>query len=638
MKSQYADVLPIFGSILADACLRWPVLRRSFEMDLSYLSRAIEWRGAPFFLGVLPAVGKVLDRGLADGYLDVTAMPKGIKLRHHRPELFRDLWSQVFDNTGCLLASPDVDAIAFLRQLLYCFKKHTYKHNINQLKDTLHEFFQIEQALPPSWPDTWDSDIPRWRERFGHPLWGEQKSSEQETQMEIPFATRASPYGPKLGQREWDSFRRHCRAIVSQLGTPNWWDLRCKHGPGVVSEKSGWTSKYEFPIWPKKLDLWFPFDWFGSGQLCPDSLPSNYEPPSRLIAVPKSFSGPRLICAEPLAHQWIQQGIWRWLEESIRGSSLRHSIDFRSQEASRRGALDASRDGEMATIDLSSASDRISTRLVEYVFQGSEILDGMHACRTRVLYQNIHEDYDSHHLLRKFSTQGSALTFPVQSIVFAIITVWALRLSENRHETLNGLDADFRSVRVFGDDIIAPSHAARTIKLVLEELGLKVNTSKSFWTGLFRESCGVDAFMGYDVTPAYYLQPYDGTPSLMATTVEVSNNFFQKGYWNTAEQIVSSIPPQERKLLRVCGSDDGAFGLRSFVGSDTNHLRRGWCPHLQRPYSISLSVSSRQTKKRGQGYSDLTQYFTEKPRTDVNWSAGQVGVVRLRKGRTRVYD
>jgi hypothetical protein len=241
-------------------------------------------------------------------------------------------------------------------------------------------------------------------------------------------------------------------------------------------------------------------------------------------------------------------------------------------------------------------------------------------------------------LLRKFSTQGSALTFPVQSIVFAILAVWALRLHDGKEGTLDGIEESFREVTVFGDDIILPTRALSAIKLVLHEVGLKVNASKTFGGLNFRESCGCDAFKGYDVTPAYALRPYDASPSAIDAVVKASNNFFLKGYWHGAEAIALTIPAQERKLLSIVGESDGSFGLTSYTGTDRSHLKGGWDHNLHRTYSIALAVTSKVTKERGRGDADLVQYFTERPSTEFQWQAGQVKRIRLRKGRVRVHD
>lgn len=632
MKSYITHSIAVIEGILIDATTRWPSLRSSFGKDLSYLRRAVERRGLPFLTVVLPTMGKVLDRGLDDGRLPIQDIPQGYPKIRKRPELYQGLFKLVFDDRNMLRDDVCIDAVAFLRQLLYCCKKLRLECNASITEETLNEFFEIERHLPHILPDTWGSENPQWSERYGHPLWGENISRRDDL---------LSQGGPHSGFRgnDWNSLRSLCRYVVSTIGEPDWWNISPQHGPGAVSESIKGISKYDFPNWSRRLEKEFPFDWFGSGILHDPDRPVARELPSKLHAVIKDFNGPRLICAEPLSHAWIQQGIWKWLESRMRDTFLGVSITLRDQENSRNRALSSSLDGKLATIDLSSASDRLSARLVEYVFQGSSLLDGFNACRTQYVYQDISDKHDSHLALRKFSTQGSALTMPVQSIVYFILTLWAVKLSRGTEWYLGDLKDVASEITVYGDDIIAPAHSLETIKLVLHECGLKVNTYKSYGgNGSFRESCGIQAFRGYDVTYTRILQPFDDSPSSMATTVEVSNNFFNRGYWNAAKAVSDQIPPNQAKKIRITGPDDGNFGLRSFVGSCTTHLKHGYDNALHRAYSISLVVTAKVTKKRGRGLADLSQWFTENPDPAFAWSAGWVNRIRPRKSLMRVLE
>jgi hypothetical protein len=637
MKS-YADfALDIYESILRDALTRWPTLKSLKEKDLSYLRKIVKIRGLPFFTEILPAVGKFLDRSLDNGCLLSDEYPQGYPLLNGRPKLFRDLLSQVFDTEGLLRDDADLEAILFLRTLCYCMKKILIPYNAPQLEDTLDEFFLIEKRLPPSYPDTWDSDIPVWTRRYGHPLWGWSTADREALASRDLFLDGAANYKCPFN---WDHFQAFARRCSAEIGSPDWWGIVPKHGPGAVAE-TGKPVKYEFVNWSKRLQLFFPFDWFGSGSLDENQdWPTEKEVSSRLVAVPKTPKGPRLICCEPISNQWIQQGILGWLEERIGATLFRHSINLRSQELSKQRALSASIDGREVTIDLSSASDRISTRLVEYLFWtpvDNGLLDGLHACRTRTMTQNLSSRQPSMVVLKKFSTMGSALTFPIQSMLFAMLAVYALRHTEGRTWNFEGLEDDFRRVRVFGDDIIAPKHAYEAIELLLQECGLKVNTSKTYTGFNFRESCGCDAFKGVDVTPPRILSLYDGSPASTATTIETSNNFHKKGMWRTAEMLVSQLPESERKLLLVHDGGGLGLGLYSFTGPSISHLKQKWDADLQRYYSIALGVTSKVTKRQGTGAACLTQYFTESPDPRFPWASGQVGRARLKKGRVRVY-
>lgn len=622
MNSNLAYVLTIMESLLDEASTQWPESASRFRKDLSYLRRAAEQRGLAFFTLTLPDLGKAFDRSLAEASFLASEVPLGVPMIKKRPELFGDLYMKVFCEGGKLRSDADATAVHFFRQLTYCFKKLRLDCTPEKVQGTLDEFFAVESELPPSYPCTWDDNVPYWQERHGHPL-GD-------------YARESDTY---MGNREslpWDTLRRISRYVISNLGVPDYWELEPKHGPGVVSETSGWISKYEFPHWPKKLGLFYPFDWFATGIL--DTIPdfSEDEPPSRLIAVPKTQKGPRLICAEPIAHQWMQQSIWRWIDGRSRNSLLSETIRFRDQEVSRMRALHASIDGSNCTIDLSAASDRLSTRLVEYIFQGSPLLDHFHASRTRYLEQNLSSKHPKRILLRKFSPMGSALTFPVQSIVFTILSLWGLKLTEGTEGDLSTIEKDLRRITVFGDDIIAPTAAYPAIERVLYSCGLKVNASKSFFKGNFRESCGMDAFRGNDVTPAYILGSYNGSPSSMATVLETSNNFHKSGFWKTASTIVSLLPEKEKKLLLIVGEDGGGLGLFSYCGRKTDHLKMIWNPNLQREECIALTVTSKVTKRQGRALSSLTQYFTERPNPQFKWTSGQASFVKLRKGLTRV--
>lgn len=639
MKSYVTFVTTLYDGIISDSTTWWPDLRSSMEKDSSYLLRASEQRGLGFYTLTLPAFGQWIDRSLDEGSFTTTVeIPRGIPLYRGRPRLFWGVLMKVFSTDGMLKSDPDVHAVLILRTLCQSLKKLELPVQAPALKKTIQEFFNVEANLPKSYASTWDCEAPSWRERHGHPLWGLRAEPSSEW-PDLFGHCRSSRFDPP-----WDTLRLLCRRVISELGQPVYDELRPKHGPGAVSE-TGWVSKYEFPTWPRKLGLWFPYDWFGAGDLLQlTEPPSEREPPSRLCAVPKTQKGPRLICSEPIAHQWMQQSIWRWMRRRIPYTTLGRCIDFESQAKSQSMALLASHDSSMATLDLSSASDRLSTRLVEYIFQGSELLDIFHACRSRAMEQTLDSKFPKLTLLRKFATMGSALTFPVQSIVFSILSVWALRLYEGRENNWVDWKADFDRVRVFGDDIIVPTYAYGITKFVLHECGLRVNLSKSFKGTSFRESCGMDAFKGVDVTPPRHAVPYSGNATSTAALIMYTNNLFLKGFWQTSDKLLRFIPNELRKILIVNGPKDGILGLVSFVGSDLHLRKKKWDRDLQRDYVDRLGFTAKVCHTPGRGWSNLTQFFTEDPAhaRDTQdgillWSPGRVTPRRLKVRRLRVY-
>jgi hypothetical protein len=119
--------------------------------------------------------------------------------------------------------------------------------------------------------------------------------------------------------------------------------------------------------------------------------------------------------------------------------------------------------------------------------------------------------------LNKFATMGSALTFPVQSVVFFVLTAAAVVYSRGLRPTDWALACG--SVQVYGDDIVVPVDALDSLRALLSAVGLKVNVSKTFSGRNFREACGIEAFRGYDCTPAKprHLFDSDGSVSLISS-------------------------------------------------------------------------------------------------------------------------
>jgi hypothetical protein len=642
MKSYESLALGLYGAILEDCAICFPNIRSGLEVDRNRLELAFKQRGLPFFTITLPALGKAFDKWLSTGSMSNPPIPQGIKARGNRPELLRDLFDMVFDEDGMLLPDPDVNAIVFLRQVFLATKKMRLPCHEDYIDESITDFYDIEEGQAKPHSGTWDCEVPVWKDRIGHPILGFQ--CDDGLDLFGDYDHRAN--------FPWDEFRRLCRVFTSELGEFDWFGLKPKHGPGAVSDGKGKFVKYDFPSWPTKLERCFPWDWYGSHNLgCGDPMPSGSEASSKLVCVPKTQKGPRLIAAEPTAHQWMQQGIARWLEENLSHTFLRKTIDFRSQEKSRERALLGSLTGEFATVDLSSASDLLSCRLVEYVFQGHiDLLDAFHAVRTRSLRQNISPRHPAMIMLRKFTTQGSGLTFPVETIVFSLIATWAVMLSSGKRNIKDRQEAAAQ-VTVFGDDIIVPTAAVGILKLLLKECGLKVNDSKTYSEGNFRESCGCDAFRGYDVTPAYALQPYDESiPVSLASIVQSSNNFLMKGMWRSAEYLKLTVPEKERKRLLVVpakgykpydpdldflGLETGQFGLVTFA-PEGGFRREVWNPDLHKWEQIALGLSSKVTRVRGTAGASLLQWFTEDPSPLKKWEGGQAMRPKVRKGLRRV--
>jgi len=292
-------------------------------------------------------------------------------------------------------------------------------------------------------------------------------------------------------------FREARRLVQSVIYNLNWKDITPSHGPGSVFPGRPPVNKSDFRTLYRKLELAYPFAEFFCGLpsfwwqvivLGQELLAEGETISCKLAMVPKDSRGPRLISVHPSEAIWIQQGQRRILERAIAQSRLtRRFINLDDQTVNGRLALESSQSKEFVTLDLKEASDRISIELVRYLF-GDFAYYYMNASRA----DSVVLPSGRAHELRKFAPMGNCLTFPVQSLVF-----WALVQA--------GIDCKYGKSRaevyVFGDDIIYPSRYHNGALNGLVRAGLVPNIGKTFRLGSFRESCGVEAFNGIDITP-----------------------------------------------------------------------------------------------------------------------------------------
>jgi hypothetical protein len=444
------------------------------------------------------------------------------------------------------------------------------------------------------------------------------------------------------GNGEWASLSRALQrvsdVVVGLLPEFEPSSISCRHGPGAVSDGRRGQSKYSFPHWPQKLDAIFPYDWHASSNYCNDGeYPVYGKVWSQLMCVPKTMKGPRLIASEPISNQWVQQGLAAWFLRAFDTSFIGRSIRIRDQTHNQQMAK-LSSNGSGATVDLSSASDRLSCLLVERVFRAKpELLSAMMACRTSNLVQRLDKKHPEAVRLKKFASMGSALTFPVQSLVFYIICVTAVLVDSGDEGLIKNIKRAGRKVAVYGDDLIVPVRSLPLLERLLTTLGLKVNKRKTYGTGMFRESCGADWYNGTDVRPCYIRSDFDPkSPSTVGTVVATSNNFHSLGMWRVADYLLSRIPLRMLDTLPInqlltdgpaFGRDDArtTSGLLSFCGAKDSHLRRRYNRDLHRYEFKVASLQSKDTSGEPSGYDRLRQFFTEEPLPEVIWAPALIG-------------
>lgn len=220
---------------------------------------------------------------------------------------------------------------------------------------------------------------------------------------------------------------------------------------------------------------------------------------SRLSFVPKSRVISRTICTEPVLNMLFQKGIAGVLERRLR--QVFH-IDLSVQpHINSAMARSGSISGKFGTIDLSSASDTISMKMLAQLLP-SEPLDWLVRCRSPLTTLPSGVNVELHMI----SSMGNGYTFPLQTILFACLVAAVYRVFGIRLEypvKLNTGKYQHGNFAVFGDDIIVDSRVYDTVADCLGLLGFSVNRDKSFNKGFFRESCGSDYFSGYNVRGVY---------------------------------------------------------------------------------------------------------------------------------------
>jgi hypothetical protein len=377
-------------------------------------------------------------------------------------------------------------------------------------------------------------------------------------------------------------------------------DIMPSHGPGSVSGKETGSDKYNWTALNRELVDVFGYETFVASYthlseawkelVALPELPLS----ARILLVPKDSRGPRIISCEPKEHQWVQQGLMRRMVEWIERHPLtRNCVHFTDQSINASLALQASKDGSLATLDLSEASDRVGADLVRAIFP-KEMVTAMFACRSAV---TVLPDGSSV-TLNKFAPMGSGLCFPVLACVIYV----CLR------------SVGIYDCHVYGDDVIVSRSNATKAIAALQAVGLKVNLQKSCYSdSLFRESCGCDAFAGADVTPIRIRKRWSSRkhPDTYCAWISYTNSLYFRGYTTAASRLAAALVRIYGPILQ--NESNAPLTVPSFhfwiPSLPTPPMRFG--RKLQRIEALVPTIVAKKTKfGRSDGYTVL-EYFSK---------------------------
>lgn len=465
-------LLPLWEAIAKNTELSVYVDKR----DLDLVRRRALAEGLDFLTVTLPKLGKAVDRSFESGQL---LIPDGFKRVDGQsvPVFLKKAFAVLYDETGKLrwyenspnglFNVPDFDgtyanAAKCIRQLTLMFYKLRTTFTDHQIAEVVDRFERTDDEIGDLRPDV------------NQLIGGVSLDS---------VLTRA----------------RHAIGIV--LGGFDPLDIGPRHGSGAAACGTKPWNRYKAPRYIPRLANVYAYDlYFYTPTGFVDDLDKylaaeDYEPCAKVVLVPKDSRGPRLISEEPRETMYIQQGQMAKLYEAIEARlGARSMVSCIDQTRNRRLAQFASQTGSYATIDMKDASDRISTWLVERLFPSNwvEALMASRSQWTQLPGGRIRP-------LKKFAPMGSATCFPVEALCF-----WALSIAacgpKDLVRVIKSTPTDLPVVAVFGDDIICPTGSVQNVMSVLEAVGLKVNPSKCYTRGPFRESCGGDYFLGNDIS------------------------------------------------------------------------------------------------------------------------------------------
>lgn len=311
---------------------------------------------------------------------------------------------------------------------------------------------------------------------------------------------RCAETNQRLKSGDWPefthAFQRNLLKILGPLSSDdlNYIQANFAHGPGATTGVRGIGSvtsdKYDDVI-HQTIDL-YPFyksiigeQWWEHHRQPIEIVEGN-----RFTTVPKSAKTERGICVEPTLNMFVQKGIGKCLRRKLRRFGI--NLD-RQSDVNRRLAKEAySR--ELATIDLSAASDSLASSVIHYFFP-ERWYHLLWIARSHKCFYN-----GSYKELEKWSSMGNGYTFELETLVFFALCMTFVPRDE------------MHNVSVFGDDIIVPRKYASDLIDGLNFLGFTVNDSKSYLAGNFFESCGHDYFKGQFCRPFYLKERKDGIP------------------------------------------------------------------------------------------------------------------------------
>lgn len=351
-----------------------------------------------------------------------------------------------------------------------------------------------------------------------------------------------------------------------------------------------WYPYFMDPLYPltSKDPVWCPeFPLYSSDHRA--NTPSTIDrKTAKGVSVPKSYKTGRFIAEEDSTRQWFLQAIRKRLQDCIIANGYGDQIVLDDQSHNQRLSFESSIDMHYATIDLEAASDSISWSLIPSLFP-EKITNDLREWRSSKIAIGS-KVYCAH----MAATSGSAVCFPVETIVFKAISQAATDYVACM------IGEDLLPSHAYGDDLIVDTRAYDTCCDFLSMLGFTVNMDKSFTSpSMYRESCGVEYYDGWECTSRYYpRQPLSKDISSLSSLISLHNSLME--YWDVHVFLKRVIREIAGDLFTSSRRDDFVDGYPTDIwdplgqtlpiiepygypdAPDTSHIREGHMVVMQR--------------------------------------------------------
>jgi hypothetical protein len=490
--------------------------------DISTYVRRATAEGDEFRIKCLAGLGRDLLTSIEEGEIAIQSR-FGTKIGTRLPRFLYGAWKAIFSEDGDLRPNADAHAVACIRQLTTVFSKLPGSYPIEAEHEILVSFKKNEEIMRQPISDARMDAVP----------------------LGTVFTLRNVIHDAGL----------LVRYMLHGLDPR---DIVPRHGSGASACRvPAWERYGSFRYDPEIDRIWDYGTYFfaGSTHLCDEYRKldevGTLDRCARVVLVPKDYRGPRMISCEPRELMYLQQGMMRALYPHLerQGSVTAGFVNFTDQTINQELAKEGSITGALATLDLKDASDLIRWDIVKAIFPPNWV-DALAVTRSGATQLPTGEVV----VMEKFAPMGSSLCFPIMAI-----TIWSILKSAMPRDT---------PIWVYGDDIIIPTELALSAMSILRAIDLKVNESKSFYKGPFRESCGKEYFAGVEVTPLRLKSRLTDDKPDQAMLIAFANNLrYRYGIGCSIEYMVIEMYPDTVTVnYRPCEDIDHELELLNQLG------------------------------------------------------------------------